>query len=65
MSSPNLPTTTGSDDFSNEVEMKFSNVDGSVRASVVNKLRRLIDKNPEQFVKGMRRYMHEGTGRDE
>ncbi len=64
MSSPNLPSGPTSEDMLTELEIKLSKVDGTVKASVVNKLRKLIDMNPEQFVKGMRHFLHQGA-RDE
>jgi len=64
MSSDNLPATT-SEDMLSEGQIRLSKVDGTVKASVVNKLRKLIDQNPEQFVKGMRHFLHQGGGRDE
>jgi hypothetical protein len=48
----------------NEVEIRLSKVDGTVKATVVNKLRKMIEKDPEQFVKGMRHFLHQGA-RDE
>ena len=65
MSSPNLPSDPNSDDLLAELELKLAKVDGTVKASVVNKLRKMIDQNPEQFVKGMRHFMHEGVREDE
>jgi hypothetical protein len=64
MSSPNLPSGPTSEDMLNEVEIRLSKVDGTVKASVVNKLRKMIEKDPEQFVKGMRHFLHQGA-RDE
>jgi hypothetical protein len=64
MSSPNLPSGPTSEDMLTELEIKLSKVDGTVKASVVNKLRKLIDQDPEQFVKGMRHFLHQGA-RDE
>lgn len=64
MSSPNLPSGPNSESMLTELEIKLSKVDGTVKATVVNKLRKLIDQNPEQFVKGMRHFMHQGGGED-
>lgn len=64
MSSPNLPSGPTSEDMLNEVEIRLSKVDGTVKATVVNKLRKMIENDPEQFVKGMRHFLHQGA-RDE
>ena len=61
MSSPNLPSGPTSEEMLNELEIKLSKVDGTVKAGVVNKLRKMIDQNPEQFVKGMRNFLHQGA----
>ena len=65
MSSPNLPSGPTSEDTLSELEIKLSKVDGTVKASVVNKLRKMIDQNPEQFVKGMRHFLRQGAQDEE
>ncbi len=53
------------DAFAEELEMKLRGVDGSVRASLVKQINKLLEKNPEVFVANMRNWMNHGRGNDE
>ncbi len=65
MSSPNLPSVPSIDDAISDIESKLSREDPSARALIVNKLRKMIDQDPGQFVKGLRSLLHDRKGDDE
>lgn len=55
----------GDDESTNaELDTALAGVEGKVRSSVVNKLRKLVDKNPDAFVRGMRTLLHSGRSDD-
>jgi hypothetical protein len=65
MSSPNLPTPVTSDDMLTELEMKLTKVDGTVRATLVRKLRKMIEQDPQKFANGIRHFLHQGSRNDD
>ena len=64
MSSPNLPSDPNNMDALTELEQRLTNDDSSIRTVVVAKLRKMIDQNPEKVVKGLRNFLHQGTGNE-
>ncbi|MFY8106591.1 MAG: hypothetical protein ACOVKO_06715 [Elstera sp.] len=62
---PNPPAAPEKDAFAEELEMKLRGVDGSVRASLVKQINKILEKNPEVFVKNMRNWLHEGRGSED
>lgn len=62
---PAPPPPAEKDAFAEELEMKLRGVDGSVRASLVKQINKIVEKNPEAFVRNMRNWIHEGRGSDE
>ena len=65
MSSPNLPTPVTSDEMLTELQIKLTKVDGTVKATVVNKLRKMIEQDPQQFANGIRHFLHQGSRDDD
>lgn len=65
MSSPNLPTPVTSDEMLSELQIKLTKVDGTVKATVVNKLRKMIDQDPQKFANGVRHFLHQGSRDDD
>ncbi len=51
-----VPAGGGSDD----IDTALRGVEGKVRKAVVEKLRRLVDRDPEAFVRNMRTWMDQG-----
>lgn len=51
---------SGADD----VETALRGVEGKVRQAIVTKIRALVDKNPEAFVRNMRALLNEGRSDD-
>jgi flagellar biosynthesis/type III secretory pathway M-ring protein FliF/YscJ len=51
---------SGSADADIDAATALHGVQGKVRQAVVNKLRQLVDRDPEAFVRGMRSWMAEG-----
>ena len=43
-----------------EIETALNGVQGKVRRAIVDKLRKLVDKDPAAFVRNMRSWMGEG-----
>ena len=43
-----------------DIETALNGVQGKVRRAIVEKLRKLVDKDPEAFVRNMRAWMGEG-----
>lgn len=43
-----------------DLDRALNGVEGKVRNSVVMRLRKLVDQDPQAFVSGMRRWMHDG-----
>ena len=43
-----------------EVDTALRGVEGKVRKAIVSKLRRLVEKDPEAFVRNMRVWMDQG-----
>ena len=43
-----------------ELETALNGVQGKVRQAIVSKLRRLVEKDPEAFVRNMRTWMDQG-----
>ena len=64
MSSPNLPSDPNNVDALTELEHRLTNDDTSIRTVVVGKLRKMIDQDPEKVVKGLRHFLHQGTGNE-
>ncbi len=62
---PNPPAVSDRDAFADELEMKLNGVDGSVRGGLVKQINKMLEKNPEAFVKGMRSWLHEGRVSDD
>jgi hypothetical protein len=63
----NPPKTTGRElvpqaeaEPPSDLDTALRGVEGKVRKSVVAKLRKLVDKNPEAFVRNMRVWMDQG-----
>ncbi len=51
-----VPAGGGSDD----IDTALRGVEGKVRKAVVEKLRQLVDRDPEAFVRNMRTWMDQG-----
>ncbi|WP_395826398.1 hypothetical protein [Elstera sp.] len=65
MPAPPPPAAPERDAFAEELEMKLRGVDGSVRASLVKQINKIVEKSPEAFVKNMRNWLHQGRGNDD
>lgn len=64
---PNLPQRAGSatdDSFDRELQTKLAGVEGTVRDTVVKRIRRLVDADPKSFVNGLRRMLNDGRQDD-
>lgn len=67
MSRPPMPApmpTAERDPLAEEIEMKLRGVDGSVRASLVKQINKLVEKNPQAFVSNMRNWLNQGRHDD-
>ncbi len=62
---PNPPAAPDRDAFADELEMKLNGVDGSVRGALVKQINKILEKNPEAFVKSMRHWLHEGRASED
>lgn len=54
------PAASGNLDADIDTATALHGVQGKVRQAIVNKLRRLVEKDPEAFVRGMRTWMDQG-----
>ena len=45
---------------SDDIDTALRGVEGKVRKAVVTKLRQLVDRDPEAFVRNMRSWMNQG-----
>jgi hypothetical protein len=52
---PGTPAET--DPLAAELEMKLRGVDGGVKASMVGKLRQMVEKNPQAVMQSMRGWL--------
>jgi hypothetical protein len=52
-----VPQSGGSSD---DIDTALRGVEGKVRKAIVSRLRALVDKNPEAFVRNMRVWMSQG-----
>lgn len=48
-----------------DIDTALRGVEGKVRKAIVTRLRRLVDKDPEAFVRNMRVWMDQGRSNDE
>ena len=57
-----VPADAGGDNP--DLDTALRGVEGKVRKAIVTKLRNLVDKNPEAFVRNMRVWMDQGRSDD-
>jgi hypothetical protein len=57
-----VPQDAGSG--ANDVETALRGVEGKVRQQIVTKIRKLVDRDPQAFVRNMRVLLHEGRNDD-
>ncbi len=55
-----LVAQAAADKGEKDFDTALAGVEGKVRKAIVTKLRALVDRDPAQFVKGMRTWMHQG-----
>ena len=54
------PASTGNLGADIDTATQLRGVQGKVRQAIVSKLRKLVEKDPEAFVRGMRTWMDQG-----
>lgn len=54
----------GASTTSDDLDTALRGVEGKVRKAIVTKIRALVDKNPEAFVRNMRVLLNEGRSDD-
>ncbi|MDX2103406.1 MAG: hypothetical protein SF002_12815 [Alphaproteobacteria bacterium] len=72
MSKPPVPASSArppapavmDDDPNDPVGVALRGVNGKVKNAVVTKIRTLVDKDPEAFVRGMRQFLYQGGSKD-
>lgn len=60
-----LPAVPGEEESGFEqaasmLEHGIRGIEGGVRVEIVKRMRAMVDKNPEAFVRGMRHFLHDG-----
>lgn len=60
-----VPGMSSTESYAAQTETLLAGVDGGVRNTLVQQIRKLVEKNPEGFVSSMRRWLHEGRGYDD
>ena len=57
-----VPRSTGS--AAEDIDTALRGVEGKVRKQIVAKIRQLVDRDPQAFVRNMRVLLHDGRSED-